>query len=244
MKFEGRDIKMVWIDLDDTIIDFETNSRRALHRLWEEEPDVHSVFATANGWIDIYEYHNHKLWAQYGAGEISRSYLRMERFIRPLTAGGVPLPRARILAERFDTLYLDYLAMERALIPGSMELLKFFKEHGVKVGCLSNGFKDVQFRKIRNCGLEPWFDIVVLSDDIGVNKPAPEIFRYAERRSGISTPEAHLMIGDNPESDIAGALGAGWGAIRFLRHPGTPEAPGCKRAVDTLNDIPAMLVWE
>jgi len=241
MKFDDKEIEVVWVDLDDTIIDFQTNSRRALYRLWAEERAVRNCFDTAGLWIDTYEKHNHKLWDLYGHGSITRSFLRMERFLRPLCESGLAETEARELAERYDTLYLDFLAQERKLIPGSVDLLRFLRSKGVMIGCLSNGFKDVQFRKIRNCGLEPWFDIVVLSDDIGINKPDARLFAYAQQRSGYTEPQQHLMIGDNATTDISGALQARWSAIQFLREPSAPVSPDCKVRVTSLLDIPAML---
>ncbi len=123
------------------------------------------------------------------------------------------------MARRYDTLYLDYLAREKALMPGAIDLLRTIRDRGLRIGCLSNGFKEVQFRKIRTAGLEPWIDLVVLSDDIGVNKPDRRIFEYAMERSGDTDPTHHLMIGDNPDTDIRGALGAGWHAVS---RPGIP----------------------
>lgn len=241
MIFDNKDIKVVWLDLDDTIVDFKTNSRRALHRLWEEEQPVRRCFDTAARWIDTYEKYNHALWAEYGLGQITRSFLRMERFRRPLVEGGLSDAEARELSGRYDGLYLDFLAQEKVLIPGSIDLLRFLRDEGVVIGCLSNGFKDVQFRKIRNCGLESWFDIVVLSDDIGINKPDRRIFEYAMKQSGVTDPKAHLMVGDNPVTDISGALGAGWSVIQFKREKTVAECEGCKRFADTLKEVSDML---
>lgn len=241
MKFNGKDIKVAWVDLDDTIIDFLTNSRRALGRLWAEEALINRWFATADEWRETYEKHNHRLWDLYSKGLVSRSELRISRFQLPLEEGGVPREEALEAAHKYDTLYLDHLAAERELIPGSVTLLRFLRGEGVKVGCLSNGFKDVQFRKIRNCGLEPLFDIVVLSDDIGVNKPDVRLYDYAMEQSGCAEPEAHLMIGDNAATDIEGALRAGWGAIQFMRTPYTPAHPDCHDKASQLSAVIDML---
>lgn len=241
MKYNGKDIKVAWLDLDDTIIDFLTNSRRALGRLWAEKAVIHRRFATAEEWRETYEKHNHRLWDLYSKGLVSRSELRISRFLLPLEEGGVSHEEALEAAYEYDTLYLDYLAAERELIPGSVKLLRFLREKGVKVGCLSNGFKDVQFRKIRNCGLEPMFDIVVLSDDIGVNKPDTRLFIHAMERSGFSDPSCHLMIGDNAATDIEGALRSGWEAIQFLRTENAPVHPECVHKASELTSVIDML---
>ena len=165
----------------------------------------------------------------------------MERFRLPLAEGGASDEEASEAAVRYDTYYLDLLAEERELIPGSLELLQFLRSSGVKIGCLSNGFKDVQFRKIRNCGLEPWFDIVVLSDDIGFTKPDVRLFEYAMRKSGYPSPSAHLMIGDNASTDIAGAISTGWEAIQFLRSPDSPRASACRWQFNSMSAIAELL---
>lgn len=237
MNFNGKDIKVVWLDLDDTIIDFLTNSRRALNRLWAEEAIINRRFSSAAVWSEVYEKYNHKLWEQYSRGEVTRTELRLSRFLLPLREGGVPEDEALAAAQRYDTLYLDFLAAERELIPGSITLLRYLRDCGVKIGCLSNGFKDVQFRKIRNCGLESMFDIVVLSDDIGVNKPDARLFDYAMQQSGIEDKNNHLMIGDNAATDIDGALNAGWEAIQFLRTPEAKVNVKCSNVVDSLEAV-------
>ena len=235
--FEG--ISTVWLDLDDTLIDFRTNSHLALVKLWQDEKPLQRYFSDAQRWVERYEMHNIALWAQYSAGDVTREYLRMQRFLLPFAEADMPQEEAEPLARRYDTLYLDYLAREKELIPGAIELLKFLRDRGVKIGCLSNGFKEVQFRKIRNAGLEPWIDLVVLSDDIDVNKPDVRIFQYAMERAGDKAPYHHLMIGDNPQTDIAGAVSAGWRSVWYHRE-GTfvgAECPDGAIEINTLSEL-------
>lgn len=214
MKYNGCDITWVWVDLDDTLIDFKTNSRTALTRLYHAR-NLDRWFDLPEKWIEVYELHNKELWSEYAAGSIACDYLRMERFRRPLTDAGVADEEARILSRSFDMEYLDYLAAEKVLMPGALKLLAFLRGSGVKIGVLSNGFADVQYRKIRSAGLEAYIDLTVLSDDIGINKPDRRLFEYAMQRAGDTDPAHHLMIGDNPSTDIQGALGAGWQAILY-----------------------------
>ncbi len=217
MNYNGFDIDVVWVDLDDTLIDFTTNAHTALVGMWNDEPLLQRLFAAPDVWAECYEHHNLALWAEYNVGNITRNYLRMERFRRPLVEAGMNDADAREVSVRFDPLYLDYLAMGKALMPGAIELLEALRKSGVKIGVLSNGFKEVQFRKIRNTGLDPYIDIVVLSDDIEVNKPDIRIYNYAMMRSECEDCSRHLMVGDNPDTDIKGAVNAGWHAIWY--HP-------------------------
>lgn len=240
MIYEGCEISTVWLDLDDTIIDFTTNAQAALHRLYEMETAISSRFPDADVWADCYERHNHQLWDAYSRAEISQDFLRLERFRRPLAEAGTDESEAIALARRYDHLYLDLLAEGRAMIPGATSLLDALKtDPTIKLGILSNGFREIQFRKIHNCGLDGRFDAVVLSDDIGVNKPDRRLFEHAMERTADPDPRHHLLIGDNPETDIRGALDAGWHAIWFHPARASHNIPCPTGAIETsdLHDL-------
>lgn len=216
-------IHVVWLDLDDTLIDFKSNSRAALIKLWERYK-FDRLWPEAEKWIEAYERHNIPLWVDYSVGLIPASMLRTERFRRPLTEAGMPEDEALVLCPELDPGYLDILAGETRLVPGARELLEWLRRHGLIIGILSNGFADVQYRKLENTGLAPLVDLVVLSDDIGINKPDTRLFRHAQSRTPWpDTPEAHLMIGDNPATDIGGALAAGWSAVWLNRRGADPH---------------------
>lgn len=239
MNFDS--VHTVWLDLDDTLIDFTAIAADALGTMWHTEQVLRSHFPTPEVWAEIYEKHNMQLWAQYSRGEITRQYLRAERFSRPLIEGGVSSEEAAELSRRFDTIYLDLLARGKTLMPGAMELLRSLRRHHFTIGILSNGFKEVQFRKIRTAGLEPYIDIVVLSDDIDINKPDPRLYGYAMQRVGDTDPCRHLMIGDNPDTDIAGAIAAGWPAIWYDTGRLHSQPPVGAARVTALSEIPPLL---
>lgn len=233
---DTRCIRTVWVDLDDTIIDFRGNSRRALSRVHAVHPAVSRLFPDAEAWIEAYERHNHQLWALYNRAEITCAYLRDERFIRPLADAGMPRAEAAAVTGELDRLYLDLLARERTLVNGARDLLSRLRGAGLTVGVLSNGFADVQHRKIASAGIGPLIDLTVLSDDIGINKPDVRLYRHAMERAGNPDPATNLMIGDNPATDIEGALAAGWQAILF-NPTGLLTAPPPASIAAALRDI-------
>ena len=106
----------------------------------------------------------------------------------------------------------------------------------------SNGFHEVQYKKLAACGLRDYFDTIILSEDAGVNKPSPLYFDYALKMSGASR-ETTLMIGDNLQTDILGALNAGLDAMLVNRWKvdvsESPQSPTF--VVNSLRDIMAIL---
>ncbi len=205
----------VWIDLDDTLIDFRANSLQAL-RLTYEHFGLDRHFATCAEWTESYMRHNHALWDRYNRAEITQDYLRMHRFLDPINE------RTSLSEEEFasdarvmDKAYLDFLAEQKCMVEGAMELVAHLRARAYNIGVLSNGFADVQHRKIRTVGLEGKIDAVVLSDDISVNKPDVRLYRHAMERVGVTDASRHIMIGDNPSTDITGAIASGWRAILY-----------------------------
>jgi len=245
MNYNGHDIKVVWVDLDDTIIDFTANARASLTIMYDNEPLLRQLYPSEALWAETYERHNMTLWAKYNVGIIKRDFLRMERFRLPLTEAGLPDAEARTVSKRFDTLYLDLLARQKRLVPRAMELLTVLRTKKVTIGVLSNGFREVQFRKIDSAGLTPYIDTVVLSDDIGINKPDTRIFIHAMKRTADADPTHHLLIGDNLQTDISGAINAGWSAIWLNRTTVTAPSPACPDTaveVHNLYDIIPLLI--
>ncbi|MCM1162980.1 MAG: YjjG family noncanonical pyrimidine nucleotidase [Muribaculaceae bacterium] len=206
-------VNCVWLDLDDTLIDFHTNSRTALRLLYDLER-LERFYPTPSAWIEAYEIHNHSLWDRYSKAEISQEFLRMDRFVHPLRQTWSGSQRdLEDFSRRLDPLYLDLLAQQKKLVDGAMELLEALRAAGFNTGILSNGFTEVQHKKLRMTGLDKMIDYVVLSDDIGVNKPDVRLYRHAMQRATDPVADHHLMIGDNPSTDIAGASAAGWRSI-------------------------------
>lgn len=206
-------VEWVWFDLDDTLYDFQASSLMALKRVYSEFR-LDRFFSGEQQWIDIYHRHNAALWVDYAAGTITQATLRRERFMRPMAEAGADMSLVEPILALLDETYLRHLAETGMLVNGAMELVNTLRSAGFHIGIVSNGFMLTQYGKLESSGLTEKIDCVVLSDEIGINKPDRRLFDYALTKSG-ATASGSLMIGDNLDTDIRGALGAGWHAMLF-----------------------------
>ena len=164
---------------------------------------------------DTYWAANVDLWSRYSKGEITRDYLIVERFRRPLSMGN-GLEVTEQLCLQMSDVFLDFCSCKPGVVEGAHELMDYLKGKGYRMHMTSNGFHEVQYKKLAACGLTNYFDTIILSEDAGVNKPSPLYFDYAFKMSGAGKATT-LMIGDNMQTDIQGALNAGIDALLFNR---------------------------
>jgi putative hydrolase of the HAD superfamily len=94
------------------------------------------------------------------------------------------------------------------LEPETFSILLYLKSKGYKVGLITNGKELKQWEKLVRLGMYPFFDDVVTSESVGIEKPDSEIFEIAMERLGV-TAGTSLMVGNNFDADILGACNAG-----------------------------------
>lgn len=209
----------LFIDFDDTLYDTHGNAVIALRELFEAL-HLGQYFADAQVFYDEYWNTNIDLWTRYSKGEITRDYLIVERFRRPLSFGEGLEPTEQYCLKAGD-MFLDFCSSKSGLVDGARELMDYLRQKGYRIHMCSNGFHEVQYKKLRSCGLTDYFDTVILSEDAGANKPSPLFFDYAMRRSDAKK-ETTLMIGDNYQTDILGAKRYGLDTAYFNRYPDYP----------------------
>ena len=206
--------KDLFIDFDDTLYDTHGNAVIALSETFDYF-HLKRYFSDPQVFYDAYWTANIDLWTQYAKGEITRDYLIVERFRRPLSVGkGIEITKELCL--EISDKFLDFCASKPGVISGAHEVMDYLKQRGYRMHMCSNGFHEVQYKKLDACGLRDYFDTIILSEDAGVNKPSKAYFDYALKVSGASR-KTTLMIGDNLQSDILGALNAGLDAMLFNR---------------------------
>ena len=229
--------KDLFVDFDDTLYDTYGNAVIALRETFEAF-HLAQFFSGPQVFYDAYWAANIDLWSRYSKGEITRDFLIVERFRRPLSVGN-GLPVTEKLCLEMSDVFLNFCSNKPGVVEGAHELMDYLKSKGYRMHMTSNGFHEVQYKKLAACGLKDYFDTIILSEDAGVNKPSPQYFDYAIRVSGAER-QTTLMIGDNLQTDITGAHNAGIDTILFNRWQVEPS-PIPTHTVSTLKEIMEIL---
>ncbi|MBR5856730.1 MAG: HAD-IA family hydrolase [Bacteroidales bacterium] len=226
-----KEYKYYLFDIDRTLWAFDLNAKNAIFYLIDKFDLAGKIGATDKElFFQRYEEINKILWQRYERGEITKETLRSLRFSetfmlfckendRYTTFGdSTEEQEANItsFSQIFGEEYLERMIYETALEPNALKVLETLKARGCKIAVISNGFKEVQYRKLRNSGIIGYIDAFFISEEVGIHKPCPVIFKRAlealcgkeeyaikENRPGIKSQA--LMIGDDFSNDIEGA---------------------------------------
>lgn len=230
--------KDLFVDFDDTLYDTYGNAVIALRETFDAF-HLERYFSDPKVFYDAYWAANIDLWGRYSKGEITRPFLIVERFRRPLSVGeGLPVTE-QLCLEMSDK-FLDFCSCKPGVVEGAHELMDYLKQNGYRMHMCSNGFHEVQYKKLDACGMRHLFDTIVLSEDAGANKPSSRFFDYAFSITKAMR-ETTIMIGDNYSTDIQGAKDAGIDTIYFNRWPDYPATEPVTHEVTSLRDIMGLL---
>jgi putative hydrolase of the HAD superfamily len=196
--------KHVFFDLDNTLWDFNTNSEEAFRDLFEKYHLSERGVTSFEAFIEVYNKHNHLLWDFYRRGEIVKEMLNIRRFSLTLSDFGI---NDSLLSSNIANDYVSLSPTKTNLFPHTLAVLDYLAGK-YSLHIITNGFEEVQYRKLNHSGLSLFFDQVITSEDAGVKKPDLPIFLYALQKAGALAEES-LMIGDDEEIDITGAFNAG-----------------------------------
>ena len=210
----------VFFDLDHTLWDFETNSRATLNDLYHELNLGEQSGADFNKFHATYHHYNEIYWDRFRKGHINREELRWRRMWRTLVEFKLTdEPLSKLMSER----YLEILPTKTNLFPYCIEILDYLTQKGYPIHLITNGFEKTQHMKIRNSGIDHYFQEMITSEQAGIMKPHREIFTFAMTKAD-TTPERCIMIGDTLDADIIGARDAGIDTIYF--NPAVPPRDG------------------
>lgn len=191
-------IKHVFFDLDHTLWDFEKNSELAFQQIFKEQ-DIQIDVAK---FLRVYSPINFKYWKLYREEQVDKSTLRYYRLKDTFDALSYTISNE--LIDKIAVDYITYLPNYNHLIAGSIELLDYLRDK-YELHIITNGFEEVQTLKMERSGIIDYFQMVITSESVGVKKPNPRVFEYALKKANAVSEES-IMIGDNLEADIIGAL--------------------------------------
>lgn len=200
----------IFFDLDRTLWDFDAAAEVAFERIYDKYHLKELGIPSAHDFHEVYHPLNEKLWELYRADQITKEELNRVRFLKPLEHYGIHDVK---LADHLSEDYVYWSPRIVRLVPGTMELLEYLKPK-YHLHLITNGFQEVQHTKLSGSGMEPYFETLTVSEEVGVKKPNPEIFLYALKKAGTTAGES-LMIGDEMAVDIDGARAAGIDQIFF-----------------------------
>lgn len=210
-------IRFIYFDLDDTLLNHRKAEKYAL-------ANCHVHFEEHIGHLELshiqetYHTHNVPLWRDYGMGKIGKEDVQRLRFEHLMEAIAIH----SVHPEEFGTHYLERYAHHWSWIDGAEQAFLQIAER-LPVGILTNGFKEQQSAKLNTFPLlRETSSAVVISEDVGVMKPNPAIFKHATERAGVQSEEI-LYIGDSLHSDVIGGRNAGWQVAWFRGDPSVRE---------------------
>lgn len=210
--------KNLFFDLDDTLWAFSLNARDTFEEMYLKYR-YSRFFDSFQHFYTLYQRRNVELWEEYGNGQVTKEELNRQRFLYPLQAVGA---EDAALAKSFSDDFFAVIPTKSRLMPHAREVLEYLSPK-YNLYILSNGFQELQCHKMRSSGIDGFFKKVILSDDIGVLKPWPEIFHFALSATQSELRDS-LMIGDSWENDITGAKQVGMHQA-FYNASGKTELP-------------------
>lgn len=204
--------KHLFFDLDHTLWDFDSNAKATLTDLYSPVLQER-VKAGFDEFYEKYLFHNAHLWSRYEKGFIGVEELKWKRMWRTLLDFKIA---DEVLAKDISKKFLEILPTKTEVFPYTFEILDYLTEKKYVLHLITNGFDHTQRLKLNSSGLGKYFTEVITSESCNSLKPQKEIFMYAMAKANAGVKEC-LMIGDNQDADVQGAMKAGMDAV-FVNH--------------------------
>jgi putative hydrolase of the HAD superfamily len=204
--------KNIYFDLDNTLLDFETNARDTfreifgLYNLW-------STITDFKKFVSAFSFYNEQLWEKYRSGQIKKETLKVKRF--SLLLRRLKIPDNNNLSRLINDAYMEIMPQKSNVIKHAFEVLDYLKPK-YRLFILTNGFHEIQCAKLKNSGLKHYFSGIITSEDSDSLKPDRKTFEYALKSVNAKKSES-LMVGDSLLVDVLGAKNFGMDQVFFNR---------------------------
>ena len=199
------DIQHVFFDLDHTLWDFEKNSDLAFKKVFDKQ----NITIDLNSFLTVYKPLNLQYWKLYREEKISKDELRYGRLKNSFDAVNYAITDD--LIDVIAVEYIDSLPDFNHLFEYTFEILEYLKDK-YQLHIITNGFEEIQIKKMESSNILHYFNSVITSESVGVKKPNPKVFYHALEVANAKK-ENSIMIGDNIEADVLGAINIGMQAI-------------------------------
>ncbi|MEO5889981.1 MAG: YjjG family noncanonical pyrimidine nucleotidase [Ferruginibacter sp.] len=205
--------KHLFFDLDHTLWDFDANAKITLTEMYSFFNLESMEVKPFESFYRHYLHHNEILWNRYHKGYITGEELKWRRMWRTLLEFKIGDEKlARDISDKF----LELLPTRKLLFPHTIEILDYLAGKNYHLHMITNGFEKIQWSKLNNSGLGSYFRNVITSEGSNSLKPRKEIFDFAMNKAGATLADS-IMLGDNLEADIQGAINAGMDTV-FVNH--------------------------
>lgn len=191
--------RTIFFDIDYCLLDTPTSERRIIRELYAGQGEI-----VGDEVGDTYREINRQLWVYLDHGQMTRAELYVERFRRLFAIRPFHRP-----AEEVAPWFLDQLAHAYDAQPGAAHLLERLWADGVRIFTASNGIGKVMNGRVAAAGFAQYLTGAFAADEIGAMKPSPAYFNYIFAHSGETELARTLMVGDNPVTDVDGAVDYG-----------------------------------
>jgi len=200
----------IFFDLDHTLWDFDKNSALTFEKIFE----TNNLNIHLNSFLEIYLPINLSYWKLFREEKVDKQTLRYGRLSDTFNELNISVSDDIIYKLSED--YLRYLSSFNHLFDDTIEILDYlYPKYNLHI--ITNGFKNVQEGKLLNSKIDHYFDTVTNSEEVGVKKPNPQVFNHALQLANVEVGNS-IMIGDNYEADILGALNVGFDVIHYNYH--------------------------
>ena len=230
--------RLLLADADDTLFDFPAGERLSIRATL-------AAFALP---VDdetsaLYSACNAVQWRRLERGETTSERLRVDRFtdfLEKLAARGVEAART-IDAGAMAEVFMARLSEQRKVLPGAEALCRAVSAQ-MPICVITNGIARIQHGRFDDCALRPYLSGLFISEEVGRQKPAPDMLYAAMRFANVEDRRRVLVLGDNLLSDIAAANNAGVDSVWFTGGAPIPDEHPATYAVRTLADaLPIIL---
>ncbi|HMC00317.1 MAG TPA: YjjG family noncanonical pyrimidine nucleotidase [Flavobacteriaceae bacterium] len=208
MKING--LTDVFFDLDHTLWDFDRNSALTFEKIFK----MNNLNIHLESFLQHYEPINLGYWKLFREEQIDKASLRFRRLAD--TFDKLDISVSAPIIDKLSDDYIDHLSSFNHLFDDTIQILDYLRPK-YNLHIITNGFKEVQEGKLQNSKINHYFDTVTNSEEVGVKKPNPKVFNFALNLAQADV-ETSIMIGDNYEADILGALNVGFRVIHFNYH--------------------------